>query len=344
MRDRETISKELLMNGWKQEDVEEGFGVLSNMTIPSNIPNNFIQSKRTSNIKVFFIVLIIFLLAGGVLAYFFRSELMNMFVVKNPLPSPVVEVSKTPKAKIPDTVESCSPKTTEVLSQDKLEKWLTFYYVNPQPELTVQVINSFVATKGFDESNLRRPYAAFFTEIFRQNPDKLDGWIMKDLCGLNEYDTHTWDILTSALRMSDTSEGKQVLQKIREKSTSPGKEYIDSLLNAVVNSSNDIRTMKISSANGLDTMWTGFFASGDKRYIEQIMTVLDYMNTSKYKNISKGSEEYLLASTAEWSLESNAGQHVKVMDILKEKAKNTTDSWMKTELEKIISNAKNYKQ
>jgi hypothetical protein len=244
---------------------------------------------------------------------------------------------------IKDANNVCVVKITETLSDENLAKLFTFYYTNPQPELIIPLINSFISTQKFEDSKMRKPYATFFTEIFRQNPKELDNWIMNDLCGLDEYNTHTWDVLTSALRMSDTNEGKEVLSKIRGKVTSSGERYIDSLLSVVINESNDIRKMKVTSGNGLDTMWAGFFASGDKRYVEQIISTLIYLDTSKYSKETNGGkvleESFIVAAVAEWSLTNNAKQHLRVMEILKEKEKNETDLWLKKELKKIIFDA-----
>ena len=246
------------------------------------------------------------------------------------------------------TSSSCNTGITGALSDEKAGVWFNNYYTNPQPELTVQAINSFIVAKKFDDPKLQTPFITFFSEIFKQNPASLDKWIMQDLCGLNESETRTWDVLTTALRISNTAEAKQVLLKIRENVTDSGKSYIDDLLNVEINDSMNPKAMKITSAGDLDAMWAGFFASGDQQYVKQVISALDYLDTSKYGNVVNGEtmvgESFITGQAAEWSLTSNAQQHTKVMEILKDEASKTTDSWLKTELEKIISDALNPKQ
>lgn len=100
---RETISKELLGSGWAVQDIEEGFKVInvfvsvsnptstpitnldSNLSpISTSIPNlqttpnismTSLEVKSHTSRNVVLIVLILFLLAGGVFGYLFRNDL-----------------------------------------------------------------------------------------------------------------------------------------------------------------------------------------------------------------------------------------------------------------------------
>ena len=118
---KEIITKELLVNGWNNEDVEEGFKVinipspvLNSIPVPNPIINqtpisNFnsfnpgvgmsnisVQPKKHSGRKIFLIVLILFLLAGGASAYYFKNDLKNLPVIKNLFPNKNAVVNKAP--------------------------------------------------------------------------------------------------------------------------------------------------------------------------------------------------------------------------------------------------------
>lgn len=96
---RETITKELLGNGWNSEDIEEAFKVSENPISSTSFYNNNlppIQIKKHSKIKIFLIILIFILLIGGSFAYCFRSSLVNLpIIVKLFMNKEVVEIQKT---------------------------------------------------------------------------------------------------------------------------------------------------------------------------------------------------------------------------------------------------------
>ncbi len=121
----EDITKELQTGGWTIKDVEEGFKTInvtttdsSNISIPPNINTNTIttpQIKNHSGRKIFLIILILFLLAGGVSAYFFRTKLSNLFYKQIPA-SVVTEIPTTinqePNLPVQDTNTQLTQKTT----------------------------------------------------------------------------------------------------------------------------------------------------------------------------------------------------------------------------------------
>ena len=102
---KDVVSKQLLDNGWTEQDVKEGF---ESLTIPTpsiptprsssftpssynNVNSTIIpaQIKNHSSRKIFFITLILFLLAGGASAYYFKDSLVNLPIIKNIFPSKV---------------------------------------------------------------------------------------------------------------------------------------------------------------------------------------------------------------------------------------------------------------
>ena len=151
---KELISKELLANGWTKEDIEEGFSAAniqtfstppsaqpitlnSNPNIISNTVtfsdlNSFsslnpsLNSRTTTNIsakpqkhlgkKVFFIFLILFLLAGGISAYYFRNTLINLPILKNVLRYKDTIINQIPA--VDNNQEKILPtETTEAVAQ-----------------------------------------------------------------------------------------------------------------------------------------------------------------------------------------------------------------------------------
>jgi hypothetical protein len=67
--------------------------------------------------------------------------------------------------------------------------------------------------------------------------------------------------------------------------------------------------MPIESPDVLDMLWVAFMASGDEKYVIQVISVLPYSTVKG--NIPR----LLVGGSARWSLTSNAIQHKRVLDI-----------------------------
>jgi len=85
---KEKIISVLTSNGWTTQDVEEGFKALATPTTPISQSINLssapaVQTKTHTGRNVFFAVTVLFLLAGGASAYYFRSNLVAFPIVKS---------------------------------------------------------------------------------------------------------------------------------------------------------------------------------------------------------------------------------------------------------------------
>jgi hypothetical protein len=109
---KDVISKQLLANGWTEEDVAEGFEEIAKPTAPAYGPlNTFIppsygiinlppalaskvQKETHSSKKIFYFLLIFFLLVGG--AFLFYYDLINLSIVKEILPNKTTAIKQNP--------------------------------------------------------------------------------------------------------------------------------------------------------------------------------------------------------------------------------------------------------
>ncbi|GEM_PF-3263671 len=86
--DKETITKELLGSGWAEKDIQEGFNAINAPVVSSTINpvinpvtstnmNNpiLIQNINHSRKKILFIIVALFVIAGGALGYYFRNDI-----------------------------------------------------------------------------------------------------------------------------------------------------------------------------------------------------------------------------------------------------------------------------
>jgi hypothetical protein len=184
-----------------------------------------------------------------------------------------------------------------------LNEWITYYYLHPQPDRTVEAI-LFMSAKGYlDKETAQSPLAAFFSQLFSQNPQSIELWFSK-LEGLPNAQRR---LLCGALWYSDTPQGLEQLKKEAARVAPLDNADIVKLTTAKPPS---IASLEITAPSVLDMLWASFMATGDERYVIRIISTLPWVEE---KNLNR----LLIAGAARWSLTSNAIQHRKVLEICK---------------------------
>jgi len=102
--DKETITKELLENGWAENDVSEGFNIIVNTPVISTAVSSDIskpiltQATTHASKKILLIVVSLLIIAGGASGYYFRN---NIPVVKNLIKGNDTKVEKFAQNQVP---------------------------------------------------------------------------------------------------------------------------------------------------------------------------------------------------------------------------------------------------
>jgi hypothetical protein len=124
---KEKITSDLLVNGWTAQDIQEGFSAIPTPAFPVSNPLNAytppaynnassfitpVQKKSHSGSRIFLIVLVLFLLAGGASAYYFKGDLMNLPIVKDIFPTKVAIAPNTTPIQIPIITTPTTPTPT----------------------------------------------------------------------------------------------------------------------------------------------------------------------------------------------------------------------------------------
>lgn len=190
-------------------------------------------------------------------------------------------------------------------SQKEVAEWLTYYYVNPQPELTLDMIKSMSKQGILSRKKSLPVLSSFFSEIFKSNLEKVEDWIMR----LSHYNGQERKVFMIALYYSDIDDKYKFINKLVK--TENGKRLLKKM--------KSLKFVRIVDMKGvspaiLDQHWAAFFASGDERHIEKVLEVLPY---SKPKNKSIN----LTGMSAKWSLTSNAVNHPRVLKFCRKKLK-----------------------
>ena len=185
-----------------------------------------------------------------------------------------------------------------------LDQWFTFYYLHPQPDRTVEAILSMSAHGYFDKESAQSPLAAFYGQLFAQNPQSIEPWFSK----LNSLPKVHRRVLCNALWYSATLEGVEQLKKEAVKAASPDRADIVRLTKTKPPS---IADLEVTEPAVLDMLWASFMATGDELYVVRIISTLPWCDEKNDIN------RLLIGGAARWSLTSNCIQHRKVFEICK---------------------------
>ena len=96
------------------------------------------------------------------------------------------------------------------------------------------------------------------------------------------------------------------------------------LANEIINESDTNETAKFINDDSnllpakIDVWWVSFYATGDEKYLEQILT-------QTLANEDEGGIKTVIANSARWSFKSNCKQHSKVHEFAKQASKD--DQW-----------------
>lgn len=204
-----------------------------------------------------------------------------------------------------------SPIALQDPADDDVQDWLTYYYLEPRPERalsSLDVLDRELQKAGrslADEVN-RGGLRSFYARVFAAN----DG-VVRDL----------------AARMPSLPAGQRafVREALRRCGTAACKKVVGSEATSAEH--------KMTDPGTLDDSWASFFATGDARYVREIIEVLPWSE-------ARGDIPRLLTGgAARWSLASNAYQHARVLAIAEESLATASEPTRRL-LREIVDQAK----
>ena len=165
------------------------------------------------------------------------------------------------------TDSAYSKENNSLLSQQDLSRWVTYYYLNPQPKKFIPAVHALSKSGTFDEHGKLSPLVVFFSEVFRQNISELPGWVKE----ISKLPMSQRQFFWKVLWETNTSESHALLQK--QKLDERENEFISEITKKP-----PIRlvTMEITYPLSLDMLWGGFMAVGNEKYVKRIIDVLDW--------------------------------------------------------------------
>lgn len=234
-----------------------------------------------------------------------------------------------------------------------LIKWMTYYY---QHKDVAQVPGKFVelSKAGLLDFESQYSFLGFASTVFVDNPDMIPDWMMI----IDDLPREHRKNLYIALWLSNTEKAKQALSQPERRAILLEKNRLGLNTQKRPIDMNRLPTNPYYLGAYMDMQWGRFMASGEKRPVELVASVLkfgkyffvaDKYRTNKGKPTSeKEKNEYaksIALRTAMWSLKSNAEQHPGVLRYCQEiHADDSADKLVRDFMGVVLSRVSSAKQ
>lgn len=206
-----------------------------------------------------------------------------------------------------------------------LGRWITYYYVQPEPQLVGDAVRA-ASSQGFmKEGRGAPPFFGFVAGVLGKNPDMARP-LAEKLASLPEIDQ---PVLVLGIWYSRHPDTKQLLGTLL-KSMPAQKQMIEHFL---ANTAPGILDLPLEQGPWvLDALWGYFMATGDGSPVIRIIGALPWVNVrGDIPRLSVG-------GAAKWSLTSNAVQHERVLAVCREQVKTQTQEVVEV-LKEVIESA-----
>jgi len=181
-------------------------------------------------------------------------------------------------------------------TQEDLDYFVQYYYQQKNPALVSSAMSFLDKKSEIPVETLMGGVVGFYGEVFRENPDYLDKWIIE----INESSERGKQLFLNALWLSNTQKAKEYLNQKATEETGEARTAMDKFIQS---DPPNLKKLVPSNPAENDMLWGAFLAIGDPIYVTNIIdAATEYDNRVDYLL-------FIVAATAKWSLVSNAQQH-----------------------------------
>jgi hypothetical protein len=180
-----------------------------------------------------------------------------------------------------------------------------FYYRHPRPDLTLSALQYFSRNGMLEKPGLLASFSGFLSQVFRNNP------AVAEQCARGLTANGARKVLVYSIWLSGLDNSPDLLKIV---ATGASPEVIGLVKQFTYQVPPELLTDPIRSAGAIDALWGAFFATGDRRYVEKMISVLPW---SEEKDQDKGA----IGSSARYTLAVNARTHSAVREYLQEDEK-----------------------
>jgi hypothetical protein len=209
-------------------------------------------------------------------------------------------------------------------SDDNFGRWMTYYYIQPEPDKIPSAIKYYSDSIIFNKVSSRLPMVAFFAAVLKKD-EELMKKAYEDIS--RDGSVNSKITFLRAMWLINSSQSKNLIDKANIEWKS--EEVIKQIQSILSTRPPDIFNDAIKNASQLDMLWATFLATGDSVPVKRIISTLHLLKDGHGLDIAIG-------GAAQWSIGSNAIQHRRVYDICQEELKNTSGE-TRNILQEIVS-------
>ncbi|HWA10328.1 MAG TPA: hypothetical protein VG838_12820 [Opitutaceae bacterium] len=177
----------------------------------------------------------------------------------------------------------------EISAQASLET----YYTNPQPAELPRLVQALSREGYFEKPGHTAVAIGFLATLFARNPERVDAWLL----GFNGLPLAHHRLIAAALWQAGNPLGADMLRHLGE--FTPVRNEVARLADTP---SIDVANTPVLSPSSMNLQWGAFLATGDERYIVNILDAL-------------GTDRPGLDSAARYALAQDAAAHPRVFEI-----------------------------
>lgn len=193
-------------------------------------------------------------------------------------------------------------------SAEALSKWVTYYYIQPEPDKIIEAINYYSESGMINKASSVMPMAAFYAAALKNEPAILNSAFERVS---RKGSPQEKDFFLYVLWMLNNTQGKELIEKAS--GTWKADTKASTFEKISQNKPWDAVNGPIKDPAQLDILWATFLATGDSAPVKRIISVIHLEKDGHGMDM-------LLGSAASWSLLSNASQHSLVYKICQEEA------------------------
>ena len=209
-------------------------------------------------------------------------------------------------------------------SQEEFSKWLTFYYMKPEPKKIPDAVRYMSESGLLNNKNAISPVFGFLAGVFKENPSKVGIWAQE----LKSIKPEHYVVVVLGVWYAKLPNSQKIVYGLLDSN--------DSLRDKIsyLKQGSPIQITEIPLEQGpwvLDALWGEFSATGDAEPVSRIANALPWIDVKGDTN------KLLVGGAANWSFRSNAIQHNRVFNIASELTKQHPEN---THLLRALNDAK----
>jgi hypothetical protein len=207
----------------------------------------------------------------------------------------------------------------------ELDRIFSQFYQAPDASKLPRIIELASVVGMLEPDHSRRSFSTFLAIVFRGHPDEMPTWIASD--SVKQLTETQRQVVYSAIQQAKVERSPEILGQLM-KSDAANKDFIESLGGSAPQ---DLLDREIATPGDLDELWSAFFASGNREYVERICSVFSWDVSS----LNRTSPRWQVNGAAAWSIGSNASRHPIVLEVCKANEENA-DAFAKPIYQKIL--------